>query len=76
MADPATAFSFRTWNLNLIGRWEFLPGSTLYVVYTHGVSSDVLLNARASLRPLTDFTDLRHLPSDDVVQMKLSWLFR
>ena len=64
------------WNVNLITRWEFRPGSTLYLVYTHGVSTDALLNDRAALRPWTDLQDLRHLPSDDVVQLKLSWLFR
>jgi len=71
-----TAFSSRLWNVNLITRWEFRPGSTLYLVYTHGVSTDALLNDRAALRPWTDLQDLRHLPSDDVVQLKLSWLFR
>ncbi|MBI4912721.1 MAG: carbohydrate binding family 9 domain-containing protein [Acidobacteria bacterium] len=75
-AQADTAFSYRTWNLNLIGRWEFRPGSTLFLVYTHGTRSDTLLSPRASIRPLVDFTDLRHLPSDDVVQVKLSWLFR
>ena len=75
-ADPGSAFSYRAWNLNLIGRWEFRPGSTLFLVYTHGVSSDALLSARSSIRPIADLTDLRHLPSDDVVQVKFSWLFR
>jgi hypothetical protein len=74
--DPDTAFSYRTWNLNFIGRWEFRPGSTLFVVYTHGVTSDALLNPRGAIRPIGDLTDLRHLPGDDVVQVKLSWLFR
>ena len=32
-----TTFSDRLWNLNLITRWEFRPGSTAYLVYTHGV---------------------------------------
>jgi hypothetical protein len=75
-AEPESDFSYRTWNVNLIGRWEFRPGSTLFVVYTHGVGSDALLNRTASVRPIADLTDLRHLPSDDVVQVKLSWLFR
>ncbi|GLH73203.1 hypothetical protein GETHLI_17050 [Geothrix limicola] len=73
---PQTAFSYRTWNLNLISRWEFKPGSTLFLVYTHGASTDALINDRASLSPRPDFAVLRTLPSDDVVQAKLSWLFR
>ncbi|WP_243384025.1 DUF5916 domain-containing protein [Geothrix alkalitolerans] len=73
---PQTAFSYRTWNLNLITRWEFRPGSTFFLVYTHGASTDALINDRASLAPRPDLALLRHLPSDDVVQAKVSWLFR
>ena len=73
---PQTAFSYRTWNLNLITRWEFRPGSTFFLVYTHGASTDALINDRASLSPRPDLALLRHLPSDDVVQAKISWLFR
>lgn len=73
---PQTAFSYRTWNLNLITRWEFKPGSTLFLVYTHGASTDAVINERASLAPRPDLAILRKLPSDDVVQAKLSWLFR
>lgn len=72
----ATAFSFRVWNVNLITRWEFRPGSTAYLVYTHGVATDALVNDRAALAPRTDLAILRHLPSDDAVQIKVSWLFR
>ena len=75
-STPLTAFSFRTWNLNLITRWEFRPGSTFFLVYTHGANTDALVNDRASLAPRLDLPLLRHLPSDDVVQAKISWLFR
>lgn len=74
--SPQTAFSYRTWNLNLITRWEFHPGSTFFLVYTHGASTEALINHRASLSPRPDLSILRHLPSDDVVQAKVSWLFR
>jgi len=73
---PQTAFSYRTWNLNLITRWEFRPGSTFFLVYTHGSSTDALINSRASLSPRPDLALLRTLPSDDVIQAKFSWLFR
>ena len=73
---PQTAFSYRTWSLNLITRWEFRPGSTFFLVYTHGASTDALINDRATLSPRPDLSVLRHLPSDDVVQAKISWLFR
>jgi hypothetical protein len=75
-AASQTAFSSRLWNVNLITRWEFRPGSTFYLVYTHGANTNAVLNDPATLRPWSDLIDLRHLPSDDVVQVKLSWLFR
>lgn len=71
-----TAFSDRLWNVNLITRWEFRPGSALYAVYTHGASTSDLTGDRGSIRPLPDLSRLRHLPSDDALQVKLSWLFR
>lgn len=76
VGDSATAFSDRVWNLNVIGRWEFRPGSTAFLVYTRGAWTDQLINDRASLSPRNDLPLLRHLPSDDALQVKLSWLFR
>ena len=73
--DP-TAFNDRLWILNLITRWEFKPGSAFFVVYTHGASTDALTSGRAALSPVTDLGALNHVPSDDVLQMKLSWMFR
>ena len=73
---PQTAFSYRAWNLNVIARWEFRPGSTAFLVYTHGTGTDALIDTRASLAPRRDLSILRHLPSDDVIQAKVSWLFR
>ncbi|BDU75523.1 DUF5916 domain-containing protein [Mesoterricola sediminis] len=77
-AAPAgdTAFSDRLWNENLIVRWEFKAGSTLFFVYTHGVATDALVNDRGSLSPRSDISVLGRLPSDDVFLVKLSWLFR
>jgi hypothetical protein len=76
LAAASTASSDRLWNVNLIARWEFRPGSAFYFVYTHGVESGALINDRASISPRPDLAVLRHLPSDDAVQMKISWMFR
>ena len=76
VSSVTTAFSDRLWNVNLITRWEFRAGSAFYFVYTHGVATDALINDRASIRPRSDLAMLRHLPSDDAVQMKISWMFR
>jgi hypothetical protein len=75
-AQPQAAFSYRTWTVNLITRWEFRPGSTCFLVYTHGTNTGDLINDRASLAPGVDLAVLQHLPSDDSVQAKISWLFR
>lgn len=71
-----SAFSARSWNLNVITRWEVRPGSALFVVYSRGVATDALINARGSLSPSRDLLALRTLPSDEVVQMKFSYLIR
>lgn len=70
-----TASSERLWNLNLITRWEFRPGSSFYLVYTHGAFSDLLINDRASMTPRRDLALMHHLPSDDALQVKVSWMF-
>ena len=76
-ANPSyTADSARSWTVNLITRWEFRPGSTAYLVYTHGASTNQLISQNAGLSPWSDLSILKHLPSDDVVQLKISWLFR
>lgn len=63
--------------LNLGTVETFFPEKRpFFLVYTHGVSTDALINDRASLAPRPDLSVLRHLPSDDVVQAKVSWLFR
>ncbi|HJV21202.1 MAG TPA: DUF5916 domain-containing protein [Holophagaceae bacterium] len=74
--EGESAFSTRSWNLNLITRWQYRPGSTVFLVYSRGVATDALINARASLSPSRDIFALRGLPSDEVIQMKVSYLLR
>lgn len=74
--QDATAFSDRVWTVNVIGRWEFRPGSALYLVYVHGAQTDALMDNRATLNLQRDFKPMNHLPSDDALQAKISWLFR
>jgi len=40
------------------------------------VATDALINDRGSLSPRSDVAILSRLPSDDAVQVKVSWMFR
>ncbi len=65
--DPS--FSQRDAHLNLLLRWEFRPGSTLFLVWTHEQATGEALPFRLS-------RDLRHLwsaPSGDALQLKVSY---
>lgn len=74
-AAGPTAFSDRLWNLNLIGRWEYRRGSVAYLVYTRGVVAPAGTppNDHGGLSPAHDLASLHGLPSQDVVQLKLTW---
>ena len=67
-------FNFRSIRANLVLRWEYLPGSTVYVVWQHlrshtGFVSDFDLSRDAG--------DLFREPADNVFLVKLSyWLGR
>jgi hypothetical protein len=75
-ASAQNTASDRLWNLNLIARWEFRPGSSLFVVYTHGAATEQRVSEGGQIRPFVDLAALRHQPSDDIVQLKWSCLFR
>jgi hypothetical protein len=70
-----TSFSANTVTVNGVLRWEIRPGSTLYAVYTHGAFNGEVFHTDASLSRQT-LPALLHAPSDDVLQVKLSWMFR
>jgi hypothetical protein len=73
--SAVTSFSANNFNLNGVLRWEILPGSTLYAVYTHGAFSSDVFHRDATLSRQT-VSALLHAPSDDILQIKLSWMFR
>ncbi|HEX4420529.1 MAG TPA: DUF5916 domain-containing protein [Kofleriaceae bacterium] len=70
-----TSFADNDWNVNGVLRWEVLPGSTLYFVYTHGAFDNQVFYRDATLSRQS-LPALLHAPADDVVQLKLSWMFR
>jgi hypothetical protein len=76
LVPSKTEDSARSWTLNFITRWEFRPGSAAYLVYTHSVATSQLISQNAALSPWNDLSQLIHMPSDDAIQLKVSWLFR
>lgn len=71
----AQTTSFSADNVNGVLRWEIRPGSTLYAVYTHGAFDDAVVHRDATLSSRSVSALLR-APSDDVLQVKLAWMFR
>ncbi|HMG20937.1 MAG TPA: DUF5916 domain-containing protein, partial [Kofleriaceae bacterium] len=70
-----TSFTANTFNINGVLRWELNPGSTLYAVYTHGAFNADVFHSDATLSSQS-LSALLRAPSDDVLQVKLSWMFR
>ncbi len=77
-------FSFATFNLNAVLRWEYRPGSSLYVVWTQarGLDDyrDTLLSGDPFVSPYDrsttgQFGDIFGAFPDNVVLVKLSYLF-
>jgi hypothetical protein len=66
-------FNEITLNANVLVRWEYLPGSTIYLVWTQGRSDDGRGLYATSLGQR--FSDTFSLPHEDVVVLKVSyWL--
>ncbi len=65
-------FDFRDFNSNLVLRWEYRPGSALFLVWNQMRSSESLLDDRAFGSGLSELFDS---PVEDVVLIKFSkWL--
>lgn len=60
-------------NVNVVLRWEYLPGSTLFAVYSRAQTAGDPTPDLSPSRP--DFRALRRGPADDVVLLKLSYWF-
>ena len=73
--SQTTSFSANNFNVNAVLRWELRPGCTLYGVYTHGAFNDEVFHRDATLTSRS-ISALLRAPADDVLQVKLSWMFR
>ncbi|MEX0601913.1 MAG: DUF5916 domain-containing protein, partial [Bacteroidota bacterium] len=69
-SERAFDFNYKSLRANLVLRWEFLPGSTLYAVWTN---QKLNIENSGDLRFGRDFTTLlRHRP-DNIFALKISY---
>jgi hypothetical protein len=68
LADPK--FNFKSLRVNAVARWEFRPGSSLYVVWTQRRQNQDHPGDFAFGR---DTADLFRAPSDDIFLVKVAW---
>jgi hypothetical protein len=69
---PNPDFNFRSLRVNAVYRWEFRPGSTLYVVWTQQ-REDETGSGRFAFNE--DISSLMRAPSDNVFMLKMSYWF-
>lgn len=65
-------FNYKQFRSNAVLRWEYLPGSTLFVVWSQGREH---LDQMGRLDFSGDFGELFGAPSDDVFLVKVSYWF-
>jgi hypothetical protein len=74
-AGAATAFKFTRLRTNTVLRWEYRPGSTLFVVWAHGREAFTDEDMRQPWH--TDYRDLFELRPDNTFLIKVAyWLNR
>jgi hypothetical protein len=61
-------------NANVVFRWEWLPGSVLFLVYSHGQGGAPATDG-ARVRPRLDLASVGRMPSSDVLMVKLTYYF-
>jgi hypothetical protein len=67
-------FRFRSLRSNLVVRWEYLPGSTLFLVWNHGQSGDAI---DPTFRVWDEFNNLLRDDQQNTFLIKVNyWLSR
>jgi hypothetical protein len=66
--DPE--FNLKALRANMVARWEFRPGSTLYLVWTQRRQDDAYAGDSSFGR---DAAELFRAPADDVLMIKVAW---
>jgi hypothetical protein len=70
LTDPD--FEEASLNANVVLRYEYLPGSTLFLVYTRA-QSGALAEELADREPSLSFRSLARSPSSDIILVKVSY---
>lgn len=65
-------FNFKSLRLNLVLRWEYLPGSTIYLVWTQNKTND---SHPGVFHFRKDFKDLISADGDNAIMFKLTYWF-
>jgi len=65
-------FNFKQFRLNLVVRWEYLPGSILFLVWSNGINK---YSEYGSFSLGQDLRSLFTAPSDNVFLLKMSYWF-
>ena len=63
-------FNFRSLRSSALFRWEYRPGSVLYVAWTHSRSSNIPLGDFHLSR---DWRGMMNAPTDNILLVKASW---
>jgi hypothetical protein len=75
VADNPGGFNFQQFRSNVVFRWEYRPGSTLFLVWSQGRENAADVEGTRSFRG--DFGDLFARRADDTFLVKVSyWLSR
>ncbi len=68
---PRTDFNYKQFRSNLVIRWEYSSGSTLYLVWSQGYTE---YEHQGQFHLSRDFNTLFSAPSDNVLLLKVSYL--
>ncbi len=66
-------FNYKQFNSNLVLRWEYLPGSTLYLVWSNGLSD--YIEGEGEMNFLSDAGKMLKLDAENILMLKFSYLF-
>ena len=61
-------------NASVVFRWEYLPGSVLFLVYSHGQSGAPAWLSPSG-NPRIDLASVGRVPASDVFLLKLTYFF-